>query len=239
MPNSFLMNLGSRDSITAKEQAALMGIFSRQQSYKAGEEIVAEGSQPGCSLLMVEGLSVRSKVLAGGKRQITAIHIAGDFVDLHNFLLKRMDHSVVALTACRLIRAEHEAIRKLMSASEHLTRLLWLTTVIDGAVHREWLVAMGQMSAYAHMAHVFCEMFVRLRIVGRTTGLSYKLPISQIEMGDVLGLSSVHVNRTLQELRASGLLSWDKQTVTINDWDGLVVAGQFDATYLSMQSEAR
>ena len=194
---------------------------SRSPVWYFGEEVVAEGSRPGYSLLMVEGMSARSKVLAGGERQITAIHIAGDFVDLHCFLLKRMDHSVVALTPCRLVMAEHEAIRKLMRASDHLTRLLWLTTVIDGAVHREWLVAMGQMSAYAHMAHVFCEMFVRLRIVGLTTDLSYRLPITQIEMGDVLGLSSVHVNRTLQELRASGLLTWDRQIVTINIGMGL------------------
>jgi CRP-like cAMP-binding protein len=239
MPNSFLMNLGSRDTITAEEQMALLGIFSHHKTYRAGEEIVAEGSRPGHSLLLVEGLSVRSKVLAGGERQITAIHIPGDFVDLHSFLLKRMDHSVVALTPCRLVMAEHEAIRKLMNASDHLTRLLWLTTVIDGAVHREWLVAMGQLSAYAHMAHVFCEMFVRLRIVGLTIDLSYRLPITQVEMGDVLGLSSVHVNRTLQELRGSGLMSWDRHTVTINNWDGLVAAGQFDPTYLSMQSEPR
>ena len=239
MPNSFLMNIGSRDTITAEEQTVLMGIFSHQKTYKAGEEVVAEGSRPGFSLLMVEGMSVRSNILAGGERQITAIHIAGDFVDLHSFLLKRMDHSVVALTDCRLVITEHEAIRNLMCVSEHLTRLLWMSTVIDGAIHREWLVAMGRMSAFARMAHVFCELFVRLRIVGLTMGLTYRLPFTQGVMGDVLGLSNVHVNRTLQELRAADLLSWEKQIVTIKEWDLLVEAGQFDPTYLSMQSEPR
>jgi CRP-like cAMP-binding protein len=239
MPNSFLLNIGSRDAITSDEQNALLAMFSHQKSFEAGEVIVFDGSRPHFSLLLVEGMSVRSKVLAGGERQITAVHIPGDFVDLHSFLLKRMDHDVVALTACRLVMAEHAAIRALMRVSEHLTRLLWLTTVIDGAVHREWLVAMGRRSSYSHMAHVFCELFVRLTIVKMTEGLTFNFPISQAQFADVLGLSTVHVNRTLQELRGDDLISWERQVVRIKNWDRLVKAAQFDATYLSLQKEPR
>jgi CRP-like cAMP-binding protein len=200
---------------------------------------VADGSRPTSSALLVEGFAVRSKVLADGARQITAIHVPGDFFGLHSFLLKQMDHSVVALTGCRLALADHEALRRLMSVSTHLTRLLWMTTIIDAATHREWLVAMGRRSSLSHMAHLVCELFVRLQVVRLTDGLSYRLPITQRQLADTLGVSPVHVNRVLQSLRAEKVISWVSTSITILNWNRLVEIAEFDPAYLSLRSEAR
>ena len=179
---------------------------------------------------MLEGFSARYKLLANGRRQITALHVPGDFVDLHSFLLARMDHGVVALTPCRI----GVELRVITDRYPNLTRLLWLTTLLDGAIHREWLVAMGRRSALGHTAHLICELFLRLKSIGRTEGNSMQLPITQAELGDTLGISTVHVNRVVQELRNQRLITWRGEKLTIDDWDGLREAAEFDPTYLHL-----
>ncbi|MGV8953869.1 MAG: Crp/Fnr family transcriptional regulator [Cypionkella sp.] len=114
-----------------------------------------------------------------------------------------------------------------------------LLTLIDGACHRGWLVAMGRWPAIGKLAHLLCEMCLRLEVIGAVEAASFRLPITQVELGDVLGLSSVHVNRTLQELRATGLIAWKGQLVTILDWDGLRRTSEFDPRYLHLVKEPR
>lgn len=233
------LQLSHRDTISDKEKEELFALFANKKSYAAGEEIVREGARPKVSLLLMEGLAGRFKVLEDGGRQITAFHVPGDFLDLHGFLLKVLAHGVVALSNCTLIQVEHEALKKLTETSPHLARMLWLDTLIDASVHREWLVAMGRRPALGQLAHLMCELYVRLKIVDRTDGFSFRLPLTQSELADALGLSIVHVNRTLRELRRRGVITWEGDRIHIGDWDGLVEIAEFDPTYLCLQKEPR
>jgi CRP-like cAMP-binding protein len=212
---------------------------ARVREIRADEDIVREGDRPTESNLLFEGFAARYKVLSNGRRQITAIHVTGDFVDLHSFLLKTMDHGILALTPCRLAVIPHAALERITEEHAHLTRLLWLSTLIDGAIHRQWLTGMGRLSATAHMAHLICELYLRLKSVGQIRDDSFPLPITQSELGDTLGLSTVHVNRVLQELRKEGLIRLRGNTLTILDLDRLQKVAEFTPTYLNLHNERR
>jgi CRP-like cAMP-binding protein len=239
MPNPLLLKLERRDQLSDDEKRVLEGAVSRVRVVEADEDIVREGDQPAESILLLDGFAARYKIFSNGRRQITAIHVAGDFVDLHSFLLKTMDHGVLALTPCRIAAVPHATLEKITDEHPHLTRLLWLSTLIDGAIHREWLTTMGRLSATAQMAHFICELFLRLRAVERAEGDTIQLPLTQAELGDTLGLSTVHVNRVLQELRKEGLIRWQGDALTILDWKRLEEVGEFTSTYLNLQHEHR
>jgi CRP-like cAMP-binding protein len=239
MSNPLVLKLEQRDRLSDDEKRVLEGAISRVRVVEADEDIVHEGDHPSESSLLLDGFAARYKILSNGRRQITAIHVPGDFVDLHSFLIKTMDHGVLALTPCRIAVVPHTALEKITDEYPHLTRLLWLSTLIDGAIHREWLTAMGRLSATAHMAHFICELFLRLKTVGRTEGDTIQLPLTQAELGDTLGLSTVHVNRVLQELRKEELIRWQGNALTILDWERLEKVGEFTPTYLSLQHEHR
>ena len=233
------LNLSQHDVLSEEERATLVRIISHTKQFPARQDIVEAGSRPTYSSLILDGFAARYKLLADGSRQITALHVAGDFVDLHAFLLKTMDHGIVALSPCLIAFAEHSDLKVVTETAPHLSRLLWLDTLVDGAIHREWIVAMGRRSKKSHLAHLICELFVRLEGVQRTNGMSFHLPLSQSEMADVIGLSVVHMNRVIQGLRREKLISWTNHTVTILNWGRLQEVAEFDPTYLSMQREPR
>ncbi|SCB57268.1 cAMP-binding domain of CRP or a regulatory subunit of cAMP-dependent protein kinases [Rhizobium aethiopicum] len=239
MIESLLLNLGSRDALSAEEENHLRSIIVRDRQFAAGEDLVPEGSRPPYSTLLIDGFAARYKLMADGSRQITALHVAGDFVDLHAFPVKKMDHGIVALSPCHVALADHADLRAITEHMPHLTRLLWLDTLVDGAIHREWIVAMGRRSKRAQIAHLVCELFVRLQVVRRTRGESFQFPLTQIEMADVLGISVVHLNKTLQALRREGAFTWENRTITIVDWERLQEIAEFDPAYLSISREPR
>lgn len=239
MIDSLLLNLEQHDLLSDEERDILRRITGRERRFLAGEDLVVEGSRPGYSSLLVDGFAARYKLTAEGTRQITAIHVAGDFVDLHAFLLKTMDHGVVALSPCHVSLCDHADLKQVTEQQPHLTRMLWLDTLIHGSIHRAWIVAMGRRSKTSHLAHILCELYVRLEVVRRTDGWAFHLPLSQGEMADVLGLSLVHMNRVIQTLRRERLISWSNQTITILDWERLQEVAEFDPTYLSLFVEPR
>jgi CRP-like cAMP-binding protein len=239
MSNPLVQKLESRDTLSTDERQALAAVIMRTRMFRAGELMIREDQVLTESTLILEGFAARTKTLRDGKRQITSVHIGGDFVDLHAFLLKKIDHSIEALTACTVAIVPHRELERITEQHPHLTRMLWLSTVIDAAVHRTWLVAMGRRSAAAQMAHFVCEMFLRLQVIGQTQDRRFRLPLTQMELGDIMGLSSVHVNRVLQDLRGRALLQWQEQVVTILNWDKLSELAEFDPTYLSMQKVSR
>jgi CRP-like cAMP-binding protein len=236
---TLIRKLEQRDRISPEEKQILETAVVRVREVRMDQDLVREGDRPTESTLLLDGFAARYKDLANGRRQITALHVAGDFVDLHSFLLHRMDHGVVTLTDCRIGVVPHGTLRRITERHPHLARLLWLSTLIDGAIHREWLVAMGRRSSLDQMAHLLCELFLRLQAVGRTERNSFRLPLTQAELGDTLGLSTVHVNRIIQELRAAGLITWRGPVVTIENWDGLVQAAEFDPSFLNLMNEPR
>jgi CRP-like cAMP-binding protein len=237
--NPFLLNLERRDRLSDAERRIVEGLSHRQRRIAAKRDIVREGDRPSESCLVLSGFSARYNVLGDGRRQITAIHIPGEFIDLHSLLLARLDHSVVALTDCIIATVPHDYLRELTQTEPHFTRMLWLLTVTDAAVFRQWLVASGRLSSVGQIAHFLCELFARLQVIGMTEGFTFRLPISQAELSDAMGLSVVHVNRTLQELRRRGLIIWEGEEIRILDWEGLQRVGEFDPTYLNLENEPR
>ena len=239
MANPLIRKLEQRDHLDEDERLFLIELVGDERSFSAGQDLVAESSRPSYSTLLLDGFAARYKLLRSGKRQITAIHIAGDFVDLHSFLLKAMDHGVIALSTCRVAVVPHRTLLEITETKAHLARLFWLNTLIDGAIHREWLVAMGRRDARGQAAFLLCELYLRLHAVGLVEGTSFRLPLTQAEAGDALGLSTVHVNRVLQSLRRRRLIEWRGGLINVLNWDGLSELAEFDPAYLHLTREAR
>ncbi len=239
MIERLIRNLGARDELDQLEISMLNRIVGRERTVSVGHDIVSQGSRPMQSTVLLDGIAARYRVLENGKRQITAIHVPGDFVDLHAFMLKTMDHGVVALSPCKVATATHKDLTTVTETNPHLSRVLWLSTVIDGAIHREWIVAMGRRSKKAHLAHLICELFTRLALVGLVKDDTFHLPLSQTEVADALGVSLVHLNKTLQSLRSDGVVQWADRRITVLQWDRLANIGEFDDTYLNLIKERR
>lgn len=227
--------LSQRDHVSQEEARALEDILGPRQDVPVGADIVTEHSVPYQSTLLISGFSARYSSLASGGRQITEINISGDFIDLHSLLMKQMDHGVTALTDCVIASAPHSKLIDLTERHPHLGRLLWLDTIIDAAIHRQWLVAMGRRSGLGHLAHLLCELYLRLQAAGQAGELRFELPLTQATLADALGLSTVHVSRLATELRGEGVISWSGGLVEILDWHRLVEIAEFDATYLRLQ----
>ena len=236
---ALIASLEKRDQLSDDEKQALDGLGWRLRDYPRGSEIIPDRSRPTESCLLVTGLAARSVILRNGTRQITAVHITGDFVDLHGLLIKQMDHAVVALTECRTAFAEHAALERLTSTHPHLWRMLSMLLTIDASVQRNWMVGLGRRNSVGHLAHLICELYLRLEVVGAASNMSFEFPIGQAELADILGLSVVHTNRTLQELRATKAITWRGGRVEILDWATLANVAEFDPLYLNLFREPR
>jgi CRP-like cAMP-binding protein len=235
MSDYLMRKLERYGPVAEEERAFLVEASGRLFNYSPHSMIVDEGSSPSDSCLVVQGFAGRLKFLPDGTRQILAFHLPGDFCDLHSFLLERMDHGIMALTECVIAKVAHAHVKEITERFPRLTRALWWDTAIDAAIHREWMISMGRRSAYEQMAHLLCEMLLRLRTVGLVKGDSYELPLTQEQLGDAFGLSSVHVNRMLQALRRGNLIVSDGKYITIPDVDALKDAAGFDPTYLEVK----
>lgn len=231
--------LERRDAVSAHEKRVLERAVVRIDDHAARTDVIVEGVQQTESRLQLDGVSCRYKAMSDGRRQIMELHFGGDFVDLHSFPLKYLDHNVGAITRLSFAIVPHAALREITETEPHLTRLLWLTTMLDAAIHREWVVSAGRRTALARIAHLFCELSLRLEVVGLTDGNSYSLPLTQEDMADVCGLTPVHVNRILQELRATGAVEWQRGTVTIKDRPALEAIAEFDPAYLFLDFQPR
>jgi len=235
MENPLIKQLLQRGSLSDEEVEALNAAIGGTREVAADDEIIGEGMVASQSTLLMTGFAARFKDMSNGKRQILAFHVKGDFVDLHSFLLKKMDHGVIALTPCMLAWVPHERIREITERFPNLTRQLWLSTLIDAAIHREWLVSFGRRPTLSNVAHLICELFVRLSSVDEAEGFHFRLPITQEELADARGISIVHLNRSIQELRARGLIVWRGEEVRIEDWNGLKALAEFDPSYLRLE----
>jgi CRP-like cAMP-binding protein len=234
-----LKKLRRRDEISAQEERVVRDLVSETVRVASDKVITRAGQPLNHSMFLIEGWAARAKDLANGERQFAELHVPGDFTDLHGFILKKLDHDVVSISPCLLAIVPHERLRHMTEQHAHLTRVYWFSTSLDASIHREWTLSLGRRPALARMAHLFCELFVRLEIVGLTNGNSYEFPLTQSELGECLGLTSVHVNRTLQELRRMGLIEVQDRRVDILDAGALKNVGGFDPGYLYLEKEAR
>ncbi len=234
-----LTKLRLRDDISAEEEAVLRDTIGEVVDYPAGQTIIRHGEMLTFSTLLLDGLLARYKDLSGGQRQITHIHVPGDFADLHGFTLKYLDHSVLTLTPCRIAKAPHDRLTRVTEQYPHLTRVLWFSTNLDAAIHREWEVSLGRRDAIERTAHLFCELSVRLGIVGMTKDRGFAFPLTQAELAECLGLTSVHVNRVVRQLRERKLADFRHGRVAILDWTGLAALAEFDPEYLYLDRMPR
>lgn len=230
--NRLIQRLSSLSEINEDEQAALRALPLRARDFDKGEDIIRQGDRPTESCLIIRGLACRYKLVAGGKRQIISLHFAGDMPDLQGLYLDVMDHGIGCMTGVRAAFVPHQALRAVFYENRRLGELFWRHTLIDASIFRDWIASLGRRSAYQRMAHLFCELFVRMRSLGLAERESFRLPMTQSELGDACGLSPVHVNRVLQRLRREGLIMSTGEVHAIANWEGLRDAGDFDETYL-------
>lgn len=236
MPNPFIAKLTCGVPLDGQDEARLLEVMSRRREARPGVDLISEGDKPENVRLVLKGWAYRYKMLADGKRQIMSVLLPGDFCDLHIAILKRMDHSIGVLSPVTVVEITRTTIVELTSQHPGITRALWWATLVEEAIMREWLVNMGQRHADRAMCHLFCELLVRLRIVGLARGCSYDFPLTQEDLGDVLGLSSIHVNRTLQDLRNSGLISLQGGVLTIHEEARIAKMSGFKADYLHLDA---
>ncbi|MET0282356.1 MAG: Crp/Fnr family transcriptional regulator [Steroidobacteraceae bacterium] len=241
LTDSVVRQLTRRDSSLSEASRDLLSrSLSPPALVKAGEDMVIQGSRPSHSTVILNGWACRYGTLPDGRNQTLALHIRGDFVDLHSFPIKVMDHSVCALTDCTIATIPHDLLRQITKVDPHLTRVLWLHTLVDAAILRQWLLSSAQRTALEHCAHLLCELFTRLQVAELAfPGRPFELPISQIELGAALGITPVHVSRTLSKLRNTGLFTWKQGEALIPDWERLSRLASFDPTYLILTDEPR
>ena len=235
----FLGALQQHDTLTSEEIDILLALPTRAKTYTKECQIVGQGERPDYSCIVVEGLAARVLMFADGRRQITNLHIPGDFLDLQSLFLKRLDHTVIAFTDCKVAFIPHTALRQLLDHNPHLMHLFWVTTLVDAAIDRAWIACLGRRPAGDHLAHFLCELYTRLQGRGLARGNSFSFGSTQSELADVLGMSLVHVNRIVQDLRKLGLITWEFGQLTITNFEELATRAEFDPAYLNQWVERR
>lgn len=227
-----LKKLRRRIDLSPEEERVIRDSIVQTRNVRADEVLIRSGELLDSSIILLDGWLARSKDLPGGERQVTELHVAGDFADLHGFTLKRLDHDLLALSECMIGVVPHERLQEITESYPRLARIYWCSTDVDAAISRELALSLGQRSAVSRMAHLFCELYVRLSAVGRAQGDGYAFPLTQRELSECLGLTVVHANRTIQELRRRGLVELASRRVRILDRAGLEGIAEFDPTYL-------
>jgi CRP-like cAMP-binding protein len=215
------------------DREALAALADNARDIGARRSIIREGDRPDHVHLMLEGWAARYKLLPGGMRQITAFLIPGDFCDLHTTILAEMDHSISTLTRARIAYVPRGRMEELTERPQ-LARAFWWSTLVDEAVLRNWIVNIGRRDAHEAIGHLMCELYARLKTVGLADDLHFELPLTQEEIGDALGLTSVHVNRVLQRMRGEGLISFARGALAIHDYVRLERASGFNPNYLHL-----
>jgi CRP-like cAMP-binding protein len=233
-----LAKLESIATLTQEERYAVESLPTRVQAIRPRQDIVRDGDTPSQCCLILEGWAFRYKILGEGKRQIFSFHMAGDIPDLQSLHIPVMDHALATMTQASVAFIPHAAMRELTARFPNIAALFWRDTLVDAGIFREWMMGMGQRSAYEHLAHLFCELYLKQEAVGLAREHRCSLPISQIDLADALCISNVHINRVLKEMRSKGLITLNGNTLVIHTWDELIRTAEFDETYLHLRKRA-
>lgn len=238
MSNPLVRKLEGFGPLSELDRTVLERISANAQLIGPRIDLIREGDPPDGVILVMEGIACRQKHRSNGARQITAYLVPGDSCDLDVALLDRMDHTITTLSACRVVRIPSDVVRRLLKDHPTVARALRMSTLVDEATLREWLVNVGCRSAIERIAHLFCELLVRLQVVGFASEDSYEFPVTQLDLADTVGLSNVHVNRSLQELRRKGVIELKGKTLKILDRQRLKTIAEFNAKYLHLGTRA-
>ncbi len=237
-PHSLMIRkLESIFRLSAEEKQALQTLPIQVQVLGADKDIVCIGDSPSQCCLLVEGYVSVYKLTAAGKRQIMAFHVPGDMPDLQSLHLQVLDNSLATATPCTVGFIQHDDLRRVCERYPRITSALWRETLVDASIFREWVLNVGRRDAFTRMAHLLCELRMKLKAVGLAEDDTFDLPFTQVELADAIGASNVHVNRVLQGLRAKGLIRSEGTRLTIPDWEKLKEAAGFDPLYLHLKND--
>lgn len=221
-----------RDALSEEERQVLEESVTSVRSVPARTQIMRRGELVNQSTFLVDGFACRYLDDREGYRQLVSLHVSGDFIDLHGFPLKRLDHDIATLGPCTLATVEHRTLADILERYPRLTRWLWFSTLLDAAVHREWIFRLGRLGAEGRVAHFFCEVNARLEMVGLAQNGRFALPATQADVAEACGITGVHVNRVLRLMRERELAIFRSGEVRILDYQRLRALAEFDPNYL-------
>ena len=231
-----LRKLEYRQKLDASDRAAVLALPHKIKPLEQHDYIVREGDKPAYSCVLLSGFAVRQKIVGTGHRQIVAIQMKGEVVDLQNSLLGVADHAVQMLTAGKIALIPREEILRISAERPPVGRAMWIDTLVDGSIFREWVTNVGRRDARTRIAHLLCEFSLRLKLAGLGQQSNYELPMTQDQLADATGLTAVHVNRTLKALEAGGLIKrTSARSIHIGNWRDLADVGDFQSTYLHLR----
>lgn len=238
MRNPLIEKLARYTRLSPDDRRALQKLVSgRTRQISGRRDIVREGEPPRHINLIIDGWACRYRELPDGRRQIVGFFLPGDLCDLNVYILRHMDHSVAALTPVTYAQFPRNVFENTIAGRPRLTQALWWETLVHGAIQREWLTSLGQRDAHERIAHLLCEIFLRLEAIGATEDNACPFPVTQMELAAATGLSAVHVNRTLQDLRAANLIVLRNRTLVVPDFGALRNVAMFDPHYLHLGRE--
>jgi CRP-like cAMP-binding protein len=234
-----IKKLESVTTLSEDERKSLLELPVKVTALGADEDIVREGDKPSQCCLLVEGFLCRYKILPNGNRAILAFYVPGEIPDVHSLHIDVMDDSLGTVAPSKVAFIAHDAMKQLIRQHPGIGDAFWRDTLIDAAIFREWIVNVGSREAYSRIAHLLCEIFLKLKAVGLTEGNSFDFPITQSKLAEATGLSTVHVNRSVQALRADGVIELERRRCTILNLERLKEAAMFDPTYLHLRGDQR
>jgi CRP-like cAMP-binding protein len=231
--------LAAFTKLSADDREALARVTQNTRHVDARRDLISEGEKPRFVHLVMDGWGAGYKSLPDGKRQIVSIFLPGDFCDLNVYILKRMDHSIGAITRLKVAMITPDEMNALTSERPRITQALWWHELVTTAIQREWTLNLGQRTAYERLGHLLIELYLRLHTVGRAADGRCDFPLTQTDLAEASGLTAVHVNRTLQELRGDGLIELERRQLHILDMQRLMEAAGFNPNYLHLDHEGR
>jgi len=232
----FLKNRRQQE-LSDEERTGLESILTAPVTLPKRKVVTSRGDVVSRSTFLISGFMCRYMDGSDGHRQLVSVQTPGDFVDLHGYPLQRLDHDIATISECQVAYAPHDKLTELIERLPHLGRLLWFSTLLDAAMHREWIFRLGRLDAVGRVAHMLCETYSRLDAVGLVENGTFAWPLTQQDLGEACGLTSVHVNRTLRVLREAGMVEVSDRTVTMMDFDRLAHTGEFQVDYLYFEDD--
>ena len=201
------------------------------EEHADGTRLLERGVRTDRSTILIEGYIFRT-IETEDKRFITGMHVPGDFVDLHGFALKRLDHNIDAAGRVEVGCVSHDTLRRVMRDKPGVARAMWFATLLDAAIHRKWIQTLEQLDAPRRIAHLYSELHTRLDLIGRSVTRALRTPFTQLDMADMCGVSAIHANRAVGKLRELGIAEIRRGDLYTNDWSALKDYAQFDPDYL-------
>ncbi len=220
-----------RHAITPDERDILEGLVAKTEVLQGDELLLKRGDFCDFSTILISGHMLRT-IHEDGQRSIVGFQVAGDFVDLHAFALKRLDHDLMAIGEAEVGYVPHERLNKVIEDEPHLARIFWFSTLLDASIHREWIMKGQNLRAMARLAHLFAELWYRLRMVDLGKSSGFQTPLQQSHLAQICGISTVHVSRSLRDLREAGIVEFRRGRIIILDGEKLKKIGKFDPSYL-------